>query len=92
MSTLVMQSEVKEWGHSLAIRITKAIKDALNLHNGSKINMSIDGERLIIESIKNPFFDLSKNLKLEDFTNKITEDNKPDSSEFESTPIGKEVW
>ena len=92
MSTLVAKTEIKEWGNSLAIRIPKKIKDALGLHDGSQINISLEGNKLILESEKNSFFDLSKDMNLLRITNKITTKNKHSGEEFDDYAVGKEVW
>lgn len=92
MSTLVAKTEIKEWGNSLAIRIPKKIKDALGLHDGSQINISLEGNKVILESEKNSFFDLSKDMNLLRITNKITTKNKHSGDEFDDYAIGKEVW
>lgn len=92
MSTLVAKTEIKEWGNSLAIRIPKKIKDALGLHDGSQINISLEGNKVILESEENPFFDLSKDINLLNITNKITAKNKHSSEEFDDYAFGKEVW
>ena len=92
MSTLVAKTEIKEWGNSLAIRIPKKIKDALGLHDGSQINISLEGNKVILESDENPFFDLSKDSDLLRITNKITAKNKHSGDEFNDYVVGKEVW
>lgn len=92
MSTLVAKTEIKEWGNSLAIRIPKKIKDALGLHDGSQINISLEGNKVILESEENPFFDLSKDMNLLRITNKITTKNKHSGKEFDDYAVGKEVW
>ena len=92
MSTLVAKTEIKEWGNSLAIRIPKKIKDALGLHDGSQINISLEGNKVILESEKNSFFDLSKDSDLLRITNKITTKNKHSGDEFDDYVVGKEVW
>jgi len=92
MSTLVAKTEIKEWGNSLAIRIPKKIKDALGLHDGSQINISLEGNKVILESEKNSFFDLSKDSDLLRITNKITTKNKHSGDEFDDYAVGKEVW
>ena len=92
MSTLVAKTEIKEWGNSLAIRIPKKIKDALGLHDGSQINISLEGNKVILESDENPFFDLSKDMNLLRITNKITTKNKHSGEEFDDYDVGKVVW
>lgn len=92
MSTLVAKTEVKEWGNSLAVRIPKKVKDALGLHDGSQMSISLDGKKVILESEDNPFFDLSKDISLLAVVGKITSKNMHSGEEFEETAIGGEVW
>lgn len=92
MSNLVARTQVKEWGNSLAVRIPKKIKDALGLHDGSHVNISLDGNRVILEREENPFFDLSKDMNLLSIVGKITSKNKHSGEELEDDAIGQEVW
>jgi AbrB family looped-hinge helix DNA binding protein len=92
MSSLVAKTKIKEWGNSLAIIIPKKIKDALGLHDGSQINISLEGNKVILETNENPFFDLSKDMNLLNITNKITAKNKHSCKDFDDHEVGKEVW
>lgn len=92
MSTIVARTEVKEWGNSLAVRIPKKVKDALGLHDGSHVNISLDGNKVILESEDNPFFDLSKDMNLLSIVGKITAKNKHSGEELEDEAVGEEVW
>lgn len=92
MSTFVTQTEIKEWGNSLAMRIPRKIKEALNLQNGSQINISIDGNKVVLEAINNPFFHLSADTNLLSIVNAITTQNKHSSEEFNDNVVGDEIW
>lgn len=92
MSTLVAKTEVKEWGNSLAVRIPKKVKDALGLHDGSQMSISLDGNKVILESEENPFFDLSRDMNLLSIVGKITSKNKHSGEEFDDDAVGEEVW
>jgi antitoxin component of MazEF toxin-antitoxin module len=93
MSTLIAKTEVKEWGNSLAVRIPKKIKEALSLRDGSHVNISLEGNKVILESEENPFFDLSKDMNLLAVVGKITSKNKHSSDEGEAVDVvGQEVW
>lgn len=92
MSTLVTKTEVKEWGNSLAVRIPKKVKDALGLRDGSQMSISLDGNKVILESEENPFFDLSKDISLLAVVGKITSKNRHSGEEFEDGAVGEEVW
>ncbi len=95
MKTTISTTEVKTWGNSLGVRIPKKVADALKLHDGSQIKVSLEGSKIVLESESNPFFDLSQDLNLMTLLSKITNKNKHSSDEGESTDdeaVGQEVW
>jgi antitoxin MazE len=95
MKTTIGATEVKTWGNSLGVRIPKKVADALKLHDGSQIKISLDGNKIVLESESNPFFDLSQDLNLMTLLAKITSKNKHSSDEDEESDdevVGQEVW
>ncbi len=95
MKTTIGATVVKTWGNSLGVRIPKKVADALKLHDGSQIKVSLEGSKIVLESESNPFFDLSQDLNLMTLLSKITSKNKHSSDEDESTDdeaVGQEVW
>lgn len=56
-----MQSEVKKWGNSAAIRLPNKILAAAHLNTGSSITIEVKERKIIIEEITNP---RPKRLKL----------------------------
>ena len=46
-----IDTEVKKWGNSLALRINTVTAEALNLHQGSKVRYEILPEGLLIKPI-----------------------------------------
>lgn len=46
-----IDTEVKKWGNSLALRINAVTADALNLHQGSKVTYEILPDGLLIKPI-----------------------------------------
>lgn len=92
MRITISTTEVKSWGNSLGVRIPKKVVDALKLHNGSQIKVILDGEKIVLEPETNPFFDLSKNLRLSSILSQITNKNKHLSDDLNTEAIGEEVW
>jgi len=45
--------QISKWGNSAAIRLPKAVLEALGIKEGSKVNLTIEGGRAVIEP-KNP--------------------------------------
>lgn len=91
-----IQSEIKQWGNSLGVRIPKEIRSDLNLFDGSKIIISLNrkNKKIIIENSSQNLTinDLAKDFNLSDLTKKITKKNKPEKEESLFGIVGKEVW
>ena len=47
-----MQSEIKRWGHSAAVRISSKMLAQANLDVSSPINIQVKGGKIIIEAAK----------------------------------------
>lgn len=77
---------IKKWGNSLAIRIPKSFADEVNIEEDTKVDISVEGNRIIIEPILNP-----EKYELEDLLSKVKESNIH-SEYFVDEPEGKEVW
>ena len=97
METIAI-TKIKTWGNTLGIRIPKKVTDTLNLLDGTQIKVSIDENKIILESTNNLFFDLSKDVELSALLSKITKKNKhsrddPDAyNSKDSDVLGKEIW
>ncbi len=44
----LMEQTLKKWGNSLAIRLPKSLSKELNLKEGSKVEIKLEGEKLVI--------------------------------------------
>ena len=44
----LMEQTLKKWGNSLAIRLPKSLTKELNLKEGSKVEIKLEGEKLVI--------------------------------------------
>ena len=64
-----METTIKKWGNSLALRIPKALAKEAGLHYGLSVELSLLDGKLVIAPIKHPRLDLEAML------NQITEDN-----------------
>ncbi len=45
-----MRVQVSKWGNSLAIRIPKAVAECLRVQEGRAVDLTIDGEAVIMRS------------------------------------------
>jgi antitoxin MazE len=80
-----MQTKIKKWGNSLALRIPKSFALDANLRQDELVDISIDKERIIITPIG------EKEYSLDELLAGVSEDNL--HGEFDTgVPVGKEIW
>lgn len=92
----LVKSELNSWGNSVGFRIPKKILDLLNLKKGSKISLAVQNNQLIIQKDTddnvNSFWADVEKMDLKKMCKKINSKNRPNSKEFQTNPVGKEVW
>lgn len=80
-----MQTKIKKWGNSLALRIPKLIALDANLKLNKLVDLSIDKDSIVITPIEEKEYSLEKLLK------GVTKNNL--HGEFDTgAPVGKEIW
>jgi antitoxin MazE len=80
-----MQTKIKKWGNSLALRIPKSFALSANLRKDELVDLSIDKERIIITPIG------EKEYSLDELLENVSESNL--HGEFDTgAPVGKEIW
>lgn len=80
-----MQTKIKKWGNSLALRIPKLLALDVNLKLNELVDLSIDKDSIIITPIGEKEYSLEKLLK------GVTKNNL--HGEFDTgEPVGKEIW
>lgn len=80
-----MQTQVKKWGNSLALRIPKALAEQLEIERNTAVDMQIVGGQLIIIPLP------EEELTLNDLLAGITKDNLHHEVDT-GTAVGNEVW
>lgn len=80
-----METTIKKWGNSLALRIPRALAKEAGLGYEVAVELSLVGGKLVIAPIEPPKPDLETMLA------QITEDNLHSEMDF-GPPTGKEVW
>lgn len=78
-----METKVKKWGNSLAVRIPKAYAEQLGLAADDHVRILVDGERLVIESVRQ--------VTLDSLLAEITPDTVHAETDW-GVPMGNEVW
>jgi len=61
--------KILKWGNSLGLRIPKSFAKEAGVEEGSKVNISLEGENLVIKPVRPPRYRLS------DLLSKVCEDN-----------------
>jgi antitoxin MazE len=80
-----MVTKIQKWGNSLGLRIPKSFAKDAGVEEGSPVDISIEGDRLIIQRIR-----LAK-YELENLVSEIREDNLHDEIPA-GDPTGREAW
>lgn len=80
-----MQTQVKKWGNSLALRIPKAFAEEIAISSDSPVEISVVDGTLVIVPISEP------QLSLEDLLAEISEDNLHHEVNT-GIAVGNEAW
>lgn len=86
----IMTMTLTKWGNSVGVRLSSATLRKAGLHLGDKVETEYqEGVGVILRSVKpqkRPRVDIASMLS------RITPDTLHDSSEFDTKPVGSEVW
>ena len=80
-----MQTQVKKWGNSLALRIPKAFAEEIAISSDSPVEISIVDGALVVTPIPEPAF------SLEDLLADVTDSNLHGEIDT-GAAVGDEVW
>ncbi len=80
-----MVTKIQKWGNSLGLRIPKSFAKEVSIKEGSSVDISLEGDRLVIKPLRAVPFKLSELLSL------ITEDNRHEEI-LTGDEVGKEAW
>ncbi len=72
--------EIAKWGNSLALRIPQRIARELGINEGSKVNLSVVGGKMVV----------ARSYSLEEMCAQITKENNPVLEDW-GIPVGKEI-
>lgn len=57
-----MNAKIQKWGNSLALRIPKGFAEQAKVSAGSDVDLSIEGDRLVIRRVRPPKHTLERLL------------------------------
>ena len=79
-----MLTKVQKWGNSLAVRIPRGFAQQLMIQQGSEVDLSLDGDRLVIKPRR-------RELSLSELLAQVTDENIH-AEIATGEPTGREVW
>lgn len=80
-----MQTQIKKWGNSLALRIPKLLAEQLDIKTDSEVEIAVEDGQMVIKPLPEP------TLTLEELLAQITDENLHEEVET-GTAVGGEVW
>jgi antitoxin MazE len=80
-----MQTMIQQWGNSLALRIPKAFAQQAKVKKGSRVRLTVEKNRLVVEPVK------ETKMSLESLLAKVTPGNIHPETNW-GRPKGKEIW
>ena len=78
-----MLARISKWGNSLGIRIPKAFSLETGLAEGSEVDISVSGGRIVLTP-------LGREYGLEELADQITPENRHGETDW-GKPVGREV-
>jgi antitoxin MazE len=80
-----MKTIIQQWGNSLALRIPKAFAQQTKVKKGSRVLLTIDKNRMVVEPVE------KTKITLESLLAKVTPENIHPETDW-GKPMGKEIW
>ena len=80
-----MQTQIKKWGNSLALRIPKLLAEQLDIKTDSEVEIAVEDGQMVIRPLPEP------TLTLEELLAQITDENLHEEVET-GTAVGGEAW
>lgn len=80
-----MQTTIRKWGNSLAVRIPKAFVKEAGVAYGAPVDLTVDAGKIVINPHTAPEY------KLEDLLKGVTKRNRHAEAET-GKAVGREAW
>lgn len=80
-----METTIQKWGNSLAVRLSRDVVQETSLHEGTRVSVTLERDRIVLRAVKR------KQYTLRSLLTKVTRKNL--HAEFEpGEAVGKEAW
>jgi len=80
-----MVTKIQKWGNSLGLRIPKSFAKEAGVQEGSAVDISIQGNRIVIKTVR------PSRYELDDLLSQIRENNLHDEIDAGDS-VGREAW
>ncbi len=80
-----MSVVLHRWGNSVGLRVPKPMLTRLGLEAGSRVELEVDGDRLVVVPVKKPRMSMAELLE------GFTPGEGPGEMDW-GQPAGREVW
>jgi len=80
-----MNTRIQKWGNSLGLRIPKSFAAETGMEEGSEVDLTVEGGKLLVTPMRQRKYDLS------DLLRKVTPENLHEPVDS-GGPIGREAW
>jgi antitoxin MazE len=80
-----MSVTLHKWGNSVGLRVPKPLLDQLGLKEGVQVDVKVEGNRLVIEPVRQRRYTVAERLQ------GFTPDNRPGEVDW-GDRVGREVW
>ena len=80
-----METRIRKWGNSLALRIPQTLARQLDLQPDSQVRLTIRGKGLAVQPMRRP------PVRLEALLEGVTESNRHEEADT-GPPRGREIW
>ena len=77
-----MSVTLRKWGNSIGVRLPKPMLEQIGLHEGSKVDVAVEGDRLVIRR---------RRVTLDELLARCKPENRPYPIDF-GPPVGKELF
>ena len=80
-----METRIRKWGNSLALRIPQTLARQLDLQPNSQVRLAIRGKSLAVQPMRRP------PVRLDALLDGVTESNRHGEVDT-GRPTGREIW
>jgi antitoxin MazE len=80
-----MVTKIQKWGNSLGMRIPKSFAKEAAIEEGSSVDISLEGDSLVIRPVR------AAQYRLSELLSRVTEENRHEEISTGDT-VGREMW